>query len=110
MLSILGSKHRFCDGINRRSFLQIGGLGLGGMSLSQILQAQALASNNGPAEGSSRKSIIMIYLAGGISHQDFVDLKPNAPAGIRGAPAVSSMGPFLRHATTLLPEALLLLV
>ena len=83
MLSIFGSKHRFCDGLTRRSFLKIGGLGLGGLSLSQILQAEALATN-GANGSSSDKSIIMIFLAGGISHQDFVDLKPNAPDGVRG--------------------------
>ena len=82
MLSILGSKQRFCDGVDRRSFLKIGGLGLGGISLPGILQSEALATNG--AHAGSNKSIIMIFLAGGISHQDFVDLKPNAPAGIRG--------------------------
>src|SRR3990172_1497818 len=37
MLTILGPKHRFCDGISRRNFLQIGGLALGGLSMSDIL-------------------------------------------------------------------------
>lgn len=83
MLSIFGSKHRFCDGMNRRSFLKIGSLGLGGMSLAQMMQAQATATNGNKGAGAN-KAVIMIYLAGGISHQDFVDMKPNAPSGIRG--------------------------
>ncbi|MFQ5731071.1 MAG: DUF1501 domain-containing protein [Planctomycetaceae bacterium] len=83
MLSIEGSRHLFCDGVSRRSFLKIGSLGLGGMSLAQLMQADAQATNGGNGAG-SKKAVIMIYLAGGASHQDFVDLKPYAPAAIRG--------------------------
>ena len=82
MLSILGPtdrKARFCDGISRRNFLKIGGLGFGGLSLAQLL---ALDSQAGV--GSSRKSLIMIYLVGGPPHQDLFDLKPNAPQDIAG--------------------------
>lgn len=85
MLSIQsGKSHRFCDGMDRRSFLRIGGLGLGGLTLPHLLQGQASASNGSVSGDVSRKSAIMIFLAGGVSHQDFVDLKPNAPDGIRG--------------------------
>ncbi|MDA1014388.1 MAG: DUF1501 domain-containing protein [Planctomycetota bacterium] len=85
MLSISrGKAHRFCDGMNRRSFLRIGGLGLGGLTLPQLLQGQAQASNGSVSGDAGRKSVIMIFLAGGVSHQDFVDLKPNAASGIRG--------------------------
>jgi hypothetical protein len=79
MLSILGPAHRFCDRLSRRSFLQLGGLGLGGLSLPQLLRAEARAGIKG-----SHKSIIMIFLSGGPPHQDMVDLKPDAPAEIRG--------------------------
>ncbi|HZL89086.1 MAG TPA: twin-arginine translocation signal domain-containing protein, partial [Pirellulaceae bacterium] len=40
MLSLLGKSHRFCDGVSRRSFLQLGGLAVGGLSLSQLLQLE----------------------------------------------------------------------
>ncbi len=83
MLSIPGTRQWFCDGINRRSFLQIGGLGLGGLSLVDLLGAEGVAAS-GNQSGPSKKSIIMIFLAGGISHQDFVDLKPKAPQEVRG--------------------------
>lgn len=83
MLSIFGSKHKFCDGVDRRSFLKIGALGLGGMSMAEMMQAPALATNGNNGSGKD-KAVIMIFLAGGISHQDFVDLKPKAAAGIRG--------------------------
>jgi hypothetical protein len=77
MLTLLGSRQRFCDGLTRRSFLQIGGLALGGLTLPQLLQAES-------TRGSSDKSIILVYLSGGLAHQDTFDLKPNAPAEIRG--------------------------
>ena len=40
MITIKGQKYRFCDGLSRRGFLQIGGLAMGGLSLPQILQAE----------------------------------------------------------------------
>jgi len=40
MLTIYGQRHRFCDGISRRNFLKIGALGLGGLALPQLLQAE----------------------------------------------------------------------
>ena len=70
---------RQCDGISRRTFLQVGGLAMGGLSLPRLLQAEAAAG-----EQSSHKAVIMIYLTGGPPHQDMVDLKPHAPADIRG--------------------------
>jgi hypothetical protein len=81
-----GEPKRFCDGRSRRSFLQIGGLAMGGLSLPALLQAEALGAvrNSSGAAGSSHKSVIMIYLSGGLAHQDTFDLKPGAPAGIRG--------------------------
>lgn len=69
----------FCDGVSRREFLRVGGLGLGGMSLSTLLRAEAQAGAGGP-----HKAVIKVFLAGGPPHQDMVDLKPEAPAEIRG--------------------------
>jgi len=80
MLTIGGkTRGAFCDGVNRRDFLRVGGLALGGMSLPQILQAEARAGT-----GLSHKAVIMVFLAGGPPHQDMFDLKPEAPDGIRG--------------------------
>src|SRR6188508_2581951 len=79
MLTILGNKNRFCDGITRRNFLKIGALGLGGLTLPQILKAEASAGIKNP-----HKAVIMIFLPGGPSHQDMFDLKPNAPSEVRG--------------------------
>ena len=79
MLTIPGSSLNMCDGIPRRSFLTVGGLAMGGLSLPQLLKAEALKGR-----GSSHKSVIMVFLAGGPPHQDMVDLKPEAPVEYRG--------------------------
>ena len=73
------ARRGFCDGVSRRDFLKIGGLALGGMSLPQLLAAEAHAGVRHP-----HKAIIMVFLPGGPPHQDLVDLKPDAPAEIRG--------------------------
>jgi hypothetical protein len=79
VLAFSGPSHRYCDGLSRRSFLQIGGLALGGLSLPQLLQAEERAGRR-----RSHKAVIMVYLSGGLAHQDTFDLKPNAPAEVRG--------------------------
>lgn len=80
MLTLLGnSSNRWCDNRSRRDFLKIGSLAVGGLSLPEILRAGDQAGKK-----SSHKSVIMVYLAGGASHLDMVDLKPAAPVEIRG--------------------------
>lgn len=85
MLSILGRKlSDHCDGHSRRHFLKIGGLALGGLSLPQLMQAQASTATT-RGRSLSHKAVIMIYLSGGPSHQDMYDLKMDAPIEIRGS-------------------------
>jgi Protein of unknown function (DUF1501) len=78
MLTLLGSRGRHCDGLNRRSFLKVGGLGVAGLTQADLMRAEA------GEKGKSHKSVIMVYLSGGMAHQDTFDLKPNAPAEVRG--------------------------
>ncbi len=88
MLKIEGKTDRYCDGVPRRQFLQIGGLALGGLSMPAILQAEAKARAEGrevKTGGLGHKAVIMIYLSGGPSHQDMYDLKMKAPKEIRGS-------------------------
>ena len=68
-----------CQGISRRTFLRIGGLAMGGLSLPQLLRAEAQSGIT-----RSHKAVIMVFLSGGPPHQDMVDLKPDAPVDIRG--------------------------
>jgi hypothetical protein len=75
-------RHRYCDGLSRRSFLQAGVLGLAGLTLPDWLRHQAQAA----AKGKSTKdtAVILVWLDGGPTHMDMYDLKPNAPAEYRG--------------------------
>src|SRR5213082_422481 len=79
MLTIYGNTSHFCDGVSRRNFLKIGALGLGGLTLPQLLRAEAQSGIR-----KSHKAVIMIFLPGGPSHQDMFDLKQDAPSEIRG--------------------------
>ena len=63
---------------SRRSFLQVGALAVGGLTLPNLLRLRAAQ----PA--AAKKSVILIWQAGGPSHIDMYDLKPNAPAEVRG--------------------------
>jgi hypothetical protein len=83
MLTLWGNRYSGdCDRIPRRDFLRVGALAMGGAALPQILQAEARAGQSPRAK--QHKAVIMVFLAGGPPHQDMVDLKPNAPEGIRG--------------------------
>lgn len=77
-LSLSTARHRLCDGTSRRSFLRIGALGPLGLSLSRLLAADA------PGRSARAKSVILVYLGGGISHHDSFDTKPDAVEQIRG--------------------------
>lgn len=83
MLTILGAKQKFCDGISRRNFLKIGAFGAG-LSLADMLRLRAGAAAPAPTTTGSGKSCILIYLPGGPSHIDMYDLKPQAPVDYKG--------------------------
>lgn len=65
--------------LNRRQLLQVGGLGMLGLSLPDLLRA-----NTASEKSSSEKSCIFIVQYGGAPHQDMFDMKPDAPEEIRG--------------------------
>jgi hypothetical protein len=77
MLSLFD--HR--SGHSRREFLRIGTLGLGGLSLPQLLGARALAA--GPNPITTGKSVIFLFQFGGPSQFETFDPKMSAPDGIR---------------------------
>src|SRR5580765_8504213 len=66
---------------SRRSFLKVGSLALGGLTLPWMLRQRARA---GESSSAARKSVILIWQAGGPSHIDMYDMKPTAPAEVRG--------------------------
>ncbi len=72
-----------CDGVSRRDFLRVGALGGLGLTLPMLLRSQAQA---GPTKQhhARAKSVLLIYLGGGLSHHDSFDPKPGAPEEIRG--------------------------
>jgi hypothetical protein len=73
--------HPFC--ISRRELLQVGYCGLMGIGLPSLLARRAAASS-APAAGKA-KSVILIFLTGAPSHIDTFDMKPDAPAEVRGS-------------------------
>ena len=80
MLEIQGRGARLCDGISRRGFLKIGALGLAGLTLPQYLRAV----EQQPAGRRRARAVILYWMAGGPSHIDTYDMKPDAPAQVRG--------------------------
>ena len=89
MISIPGQPGSTCDGFSRREFLRIGGMGMAGITLADILRLQASASTV-PDAGKNKsgwgqaKNVIFIFLQGGPSHIDIWDPKPDAPSNVRG--------------------------
>lgn len=75
-----GTAHT-CDGVSRRDFLQVGTLGAVGLSLADLQQLEAAGATD-PAKDD--RSVIMIFNLGAPSQLDTWDMKPDAPAEIRG--------------------------
>ena len=69
---------------NRRDVLRAGSIGLFGMSMPQLFAAQAAAAEAAAAPRAKARSCILLFMWGGPGHQDTWDLKPDAPAEIRG--------------------------
>ena len=81
MLTIFGKKQRYCDGISRRGFLQVGALSFGAstLTLADVLRAESIQQRS-----SRHKAVINVFLGGGPPHQDMWEIKTEAPAEIRG--------------------------
>lgn len=78
--------HRHAVGMNRRELLQVGYSGLLGLGLPAILSRQAAGADSAQSAGVARKakSVILVFLTGAPSHHDTFDMKPDAPAEVRG--------------------------
>jgi len=78
VITFTGQRRQHCDGINRRAFLSAGAIWAGGLTLANLLQAEEASGRR------SAKSVIHIHLDGGPPQMDTIDMKPLAPAEIRG--------------------------
>src|SRR4051794_24705808 len=85
MLRIQDQGTPLCDGLTRREWLRVGGLGLGGLTLPTLLRARHAQANPSPAARPARaKSCILLFFLGGPPQQETWDPKPAAPAEMRG--------------------------
>lgn len=78
----LGVTGRYCDGMSRRSFLQLGVAGMASVGLGQLARARAASADSTGEKKDT--SVILIWLDGGPGHMDMYDMKPEAPAEYRG--------------------------
>jgi hypothetical protein len=81
---IFGRQGARCDGITRRDFLRVGALGALGVTLANALRTEATPAGTTPRSRARARSVILVYLGGGLSHHDSFDPKPDAPAEVRG--------------------------
>ena len=92
MLTIGGHSSLTCEGVSRREWLRLGGLGTFGLGLAELTAgraaerpgAHALGEASAAASFGRAKSCIVLFLFGAPAHQDTWDLKPEAPANVRG--------------------------
>lgn len=80
----MSRSHARCQGpISRRSILEVGSIGLGGLALGDFLRLRAQVSA-AASRGEPDTSVIMLWLPGGLPHMDMYDMKPDAPSEFRG--------------------------
>ncbi len=82
MFTLVGDRFSCGDGWTRRAALQVGFLGLGGLTLPDLLRRRAVAATRG--EAVRKTSVIFVELAGGPTHFETYDPKPEAPEEYRG--------------------------
>jgi Protein of unknown function (DUF1501) len=109
MFKVCGSTSRDCERLVRRSFVQAGVLGVGGLSLSDFLSLKtAVAADGAPVldPQKSGNSVILIWMSGGPGHHETWDPKPNAVAEYRGPfAAIPTSVPGVQFSETLPEQA-----
>jgi hypothetical protein len=83
VLRLLGSSRTLCDGLTRREFLHIGGLGALGLGLGDALRLQGVQARTVTGFGSAKACILLFPYGSPPQHETF-DPKPDAPAEIQG--------------------------
>lgn len=87
MLRILGSPRKLCHGVTRRELLRAGSLGFAGLTLGDLLASGARSAeetSTRPRSFGRAKNVILLHLYGSPSQLEWADMKPHAPAEIRG--------------------------
>src|SRR5437868_622208 len=82
----MANRDRVCPGpLSRRSFLRVGALGVGGLSMSDVFRHRAMAATSAKTpQAEPDTSVFFIWLPGGPPHMETYDMKPDAPADYRG--------------------------
>src|SRR5687767_387907 len=83
MFTLRGPGNRLCDGLTRRAFLRVGAVGAAGLTLPTLLHGRAHANSRADGFGRARRCLLL-FLTGGPPQLDTFDLKPAAPAEVRG--------------------------
>src|SRR5215470_17207771 len=101
MIHLRGTPRTLCDGLTRRDFLQLGGLGAFGIGLDGFLRHAPAATLRvpGPAAQSfgKAKACILLFPYGSPPQHESFDPKPDAPAEIQGEmKAIATSVPGLR--------------
>jgi Protein of unknown function (DUF1501) len=84
MFSRSGLPGGLWDGLTRRELLRVGGLSLLGLDMADLARLRAAPAATPAAAKRCRNACVFFFLFGGPSHIDLWDMKPDAPAGIRG--------------------------
>jgi len=84
MLQLLGSGLRTCDGVSRRELLTAGSATALGLTLPQLLRAEAVQGDDLKARVGKARSVVLLYLFGGPPKHELFDPKPDAAEEIRG--------------------------
>jgi hypothetical protein len=83
-ISLTPKRSQLCNGVSRRDFLRVGALAPLGLSLSNLLAFEKLSAAETASRAARAKSVLLVFLGGGISHHDTFDMKPEAAEEIRG--------------------------
>ncbi len=84
MLKLATGASANCEGLTRREWLQVGGLGTMGLLLPELVASRAASAALSGGTFGRAKSCIVLFLFGAPAHQDLWDLKPDAPSEVRG--------------------------
>ncbi|MBI3464803.1 MAG: DUF1501 domain-containing protein [Planctomycetes bacterium] len=96
--------------ISRRTMVQAGSLGLLGLGMNHVAALRAADVVSTSHSGGSAKSVIFVFLSGGLRQHDSFDPKPEAPADIRGEfSSIATKTPGVRICEHLLDETLIVM-